>query len=368
MAKSEQPALESFSQLLSPWIGELPEFLYLVLDTLLIFFAAIAVQFFAVRAVRLALKAAHKTRNYWDVSALEALKKPLILLVWGVAISSVLIKWLPLLHLSDTSLVEDIRRSTLLAAITWFVWGLVYRVEKYMLADDTHQSQFDQTTINAFSKAIRCVIVVVGVLLLLQSFNYNISSLLAVGSIGGIAISFAAKDLLANFFGGLMIYLDRPFSIGDWVRSPDREIEGTVEHIGWRRTVIRTFDKRPLYVPNSVFTNIAVENPSRMSNRRFYETIGIRYSDAINGAAIVADVKAMLKAHEAIDTNQTMIVNINKFADSSIEFFIYTFTKTTNWVEFHEIKQQLLMEIYQIIQSHGAEVAFPTQTIELNSQ
>ena len=91
---------------------------------------------------------------------------------------------------------------------------------------------------------------------------------------------FAAKDLLANFFGGLTIYLDRPFAVGDWIRSPDREIEGTVERIGWRLTLIRTFDKRPLYIPNAVFTTIAVENPSRMHNRRIYETIGIRYDDA----------------------------------------------------------------------------------------
>lgn len=68
-----------------------------------------------------------------------------------------------------------------------------------------------------------------------------------------------------------MIYFDRPFKVGDWIRSPDRQIEGTVERIGWRMTIIRTFDKRPLYVPNSVFSSIVVENPSRMLNRRIYE-------------------------------------------------------------------------------------------------
>ena len=78
----------------------------------------------------------------------------------------------------------------------------------------------------------------------------------------------------------MFVYLDRPFAVGDWVRSPDREIEGTVENIGWRVTRIRTFDKRPLYIPNSIFSQIAVENPSRMSNRRIKETIGIRYDDA----------------------------------------------------------------------------------------
>ena len=107
-------------------------------------------------------------------------------------------------------------------------------------------------------------------------------------------MGFAAKDLLANFFGGMMIYMDRPFSVGEWIRSPDKEIEGTVEDIGWRLTRIRTFDKRPLYIPNSVFANISVENPSRMTSRRIYETVGIRYDDIDKMDLIVAQVKGML--------------------------------------------------------------------------
>ena len=170
---------------------------------------------------------------------------------------------------------------------------------------------------------------------------------------------------MANFFGALMIYLDKPFSVGDWVRSPDQEIEGTIEDIGWRRTVIRTFDKRPLYVPNSVFNTISVENPSRMANRRIYETLGIRYDDISVMSTIVDSVKSMLTEHEAIDNSQTMIVNFDAFGPSSIDFFIYTFTKTTDWILFHEIKQDVLLKIAEIIEQAGAEIAFPTQTLHL---
>jgi MscS family membrane protein len=138
-----------------------------------------------------------------------------------------------------------------------------------------------------------------------------------------------------------------------------------VEKIGWRVTCIRTFDKRPLYVPNSTFTTIAVENPSRMTNRRIYETIGIRYDDVDKMAPIIDDVKAMLKEHPEIDTGQTLIVNFNAFASSSLDFFVYTFTKTTNWIKFHEIKQDVMLKIINIIESHGAECAFPTSTIHL---
>jgi MscS family membrane protein len=221
--------------------------------------------------------------------------------------------------------------------------------------------------VGAIGKLLRLSIIITTALVVLQSFGYSVSGVMAFGGIGGIAVGFAAKDLLANFFGGLMIYLDRPFKVGDWIRSPDKEIEGTVEEIGWRQTRIRTFDKRPLYVPNGTFANISVENPSRMTNRRIYETIGVRYEDAGHVPAIVADVHAMLRQHGEIDQQQTLIVNLNSFGASSVDFFVYTFTRTTNWVRYHDIKQDVLLRILNIIEGHGAEVAFPTRTLHLAS-
>ena len=130
--------------------------------------------------------------------------------------------------------------------------------------------------------------------MLLQAFGFSISGVLALGGVGGIAIGFAARSLLANFFGALMIFLDRPFSVGDWIRSPDRDLEGTVESIGWRVTQIRTFDQRPLYVPNSVFTEVSVENPSRMNNRRITRPLVFVTSDLSQMPGIVDDVNNML--------------------------------------------------------------------------
>ena len=224
----------------------------------------------------------------------------------------------------------------------------------------------DPTTVGALGRLLRLIVTVIIVLIVMQNYGYSISGILAFGGIGGIAVGFAAKDILANFFGGLMIYLDRPFKVGDWIRSPDKQIEGTVEDIGWRQTRIRTFDKRPLYVPNATFANISVENPSRMTNRRIYEYIGVRYDDAAQVASIIASVKQMLKEHPEIDNNQTLIVNLDRFGASSLEFFVYTFTKTTDWVRFHEIKQDVMMKIMGIIEESGAEFAFPTTTVHLS--
>jgi MscS family membrane protein len=222
----------------------------------------------------------------------------------------------------------------------------------------------DPTTLHALAKLLRLSVVISAALIALPTLGIEITALLAFGGVGGIAVGFAAQDLLSNFFGGMMIYLDRPFAIGDWIRSPDREIEGTVEHIGWRLTVVRTFDKRPLYIPNSVFNKLALENPSRMRNRRIKETIGIRYGDADKMAVIVRDVKDMLQKHEEIDTSQTLIVNFNEYGASSLNFFIYTFTKTTNWIEFHRIKEDVMLKIIEIVHGHGADFAFPTMTLD----
>jgi MscS family membrane protein len=150
------------------------------------------------------------------------------------------------------------------------------------------------------------------------------------------------------------------------VRSPEKEIEGTVEHIGWRLTRIRTFDQRPIYVPNAAFTTLVVENPSRMLNRRIFETIGVRYADVDALSTIIDEVRTMLEQHEEIEAEErTLMVNFNAFGASSLDFFVYTFTKTTVWAEYHRVKQDVLLRIAAIIRDHGAEVAFPTRTLHL---
>ena len=128
--------------------------------------------------------------------------------------------------------------------------------------------EIDKTTIKALGRVVRITIVVTAVLVGLDTLGFNIAGLMAAGGIGGLAIGLAAKDMLANFFGGVTVFIDRPFGIGDWILLEEKGIEGVVEEIGWRQTTIRKFDKRPVYVPNAVFTTASVENPSRMTKSR----------------------------------------------------------------------------------------------------
>ena len=250
--------------------------------------------------------------------------------------------------------------------LTWFLLRFARGYEDIYIAEQQSSGALtDLTFVRAIGKLARASVAITAALVALQTFGISIAGLLAFGGMGGIAVGLAAQDLLANVFGGVTIYLDRPFSVGDWIRSPDQEIEGTVEDIGWRRTLIRTFDKRPLYVPNASFTKISVENPSRMSHRRIYETIGVRYDDIDRVPIILAEIREYLIGSAFIDDSQTLMVNFNQFGPSSLDFFIYCFTHTTVWTQYHKEKEEVLLHISSIIARHGAEIAFPTRTLHV---
>ena len=355
----------NFSESLYSWVGQ--HYLW-VLELFIVVFAVLLAGYFVNLLVdRFSLKAKN-TLTVWDDALIEACRKPIVWLIWilglnfaaGIAAKKIESDWL--------LIIEPVNRLAVIFLGALFLNNFIKRAESNLIDPKFTSKPMDTTTVRAVARLLRAAVLITSFLIAMQLFGYSVSGLLAFGGIGGIAVGFAAKDLLANFFGGLMIYLDRPFSVGDWVRSPDQEIEGTVEDIGWRLTRIRTFDKRPLYIPNCVFANISVENPSRMSHRRIFETIGIRYSDIDKIDQIVQKVRCMLQGHRSIDSSETLIVNFNQFSSSSIDFFVYTFTRTTDWIDFHQVKQEILLNISDIIISEGAEVAFPTTTIDLSEE
>ena len=215
-------------------------------------------------------------------------------------------------------------------------------------------------------RILKILVVVITALIIMQEIGLSISGLLAFGGVGGLIVGLAAKDLLSNFFGGMMIFFDRPFRVGEFIKSPDRNIEGIVEKIGWRLTVVRTFSKNVLYIPNTAFSSIIVENATRMSNRRINETIGIRYDDLNKMTDIIKDVNNVLESNPDIDQTQKAKVYFKSFSASSCDFFIYAFTKTKDWEEFLRIKQDVLLKVAEIIEQHNAEIAYPTTTVFIN--
>jgi MscS family membrane protein len=309
---------------------------------------------------------ASKTKNLFDDAVIGAMQVPVnygILLYAAWYVVDLIEKQFSITLFAEEKSMFIVANAILFA---WFVLRLI-KIREHQILKGELETKSDRTTIGMIFKILRVVVLVLTLMVVFQTLGLSISGIVAFGGVGGAAVAFASKDLLANFFGALMIFLDKPFAIGDWVRSSEKNIEGTVEHIGWRITRIRTFDKRPLYVPNSVFAQISIENPSRMTHRRIYETIGVRYKDFSQVHAICKDIEGMLKDHQDIDEGQTLMVNFNKFADSSLEVFVYCFTHTTHWQTFHQIKQRVLLEVGEIIVRNNAEMAFPSHSVYIEN-
>ena len=331
--------------------------------------AAMLLDFLQRRLMRRLEAIVSSTTNLWDDALFHAMIRPLSLLIWVVGIS-IAIQVIPVREegglLADDWVVH-VRQVGILCAIAWFLASFIGNIENNIIRVAEKDGRgVDRTTVHALGRVLKITVIVTAVLVGLDTLGFNIAGLMAAGGIGGLAVGFAAKDMLANFFGGVTVFVDRPFGLGDWIVIKDNGIEGVVEDIGWRQTTIRKFDKRPVYVPNAIFTTASVENPSRMTHRRINETIGVRFDDIGAMQAITRDVRDMLRSHPEIDDSQTLMVHFDAIDASSLNFFIYCMTHTVEWTKFHEVKQDVLLKICDIIAGHGAEVAFPTRTVKID--
>ena len=300
------------------------------------------------------------TKTQIDDHLIRAISAPLKVLIWY--------GWLYLSLRELTSEIQSLGQIvsyisiTPVFILTWGILRLISSVENFMLESE---GSFDKDSVRLFARLMKILFVFAIILGVAQFYGYAISSILTLGGVGGIVVGFAAKDMLANVFGGLMIQMDKPFSTGDWIRTSDRSIEGVVEKIGWRMTRIRTFSKNPVYVPNGIFATIPIETPSRMTNRQIYEVIGIRYDDIAQMESIIEKVQVLLANNKHIANDQPCRVYFDVFNASSLDFVIWAFSSDTEVGEFKKMKGKLLLDIAQIIADHKAEIAYPTQTLHI---
>ena len=359
--------------LISSWVESVSALVGLKpwsLTVFLIILAALLIDFIQRKLMKRLEALVASTTNLWDDAVFKAGVRPLSLVIWliGITLAAQVIPVQGENQLLGAGLVTNIRQVGLLFAIAWFLVAAVKNIEGNIIERARQDGRdIDQTTVHALGRVLQIAIVVTAILIALDNLGFSISGLMAAGGIGGLAIGLAAKDMLANFFGGVTVFIDRPFSVGDWIVLQEKNIEGVVEDIGWRQTTIRKFDKRPIYVPNAIFTTASVENPSRMTNRRIYEVIGLRHSDLNQMATITDEVRKMLAGHDEIDEQQTLMVNFDAFNASSVDFFIYCMTHTVNWQRYHRVKQDVLLKIGEIVNEHGGAVAYPTRTIEVET-
>ncbi len=219
--------------------------------------------------------------------------------------------------------------------------------------------------IPVFNKFIKAIVLILGFFVIVQEWGFNIGALITGLGIGGVAVALAAKDTVANFFGSLMILFDTPFKIGDWIETS--KMEGVVEDIGFRSTKVRTFAQALVSVPNSILANEVITNWSKMGKRRITYKLGIKYStDVEKIKRVVSKTRLMLENHPEIDS-ETIFVYFNEFADSSLNIFLYFFTKTINWKKYLEVREDVNLKIIEIFEKEHVEFAFPSASVYIEN-
>jgi len=212
-------------------------------------------------------------------------------------------------------------------------------------------------------KSLKVLAAVMAVLFLIQNMGYSVSGLVASLGLGGLTVALAAKDAVSNFFGSIIIILDSPFKIGDWIKTGG--VEGTVEEIGFRSTKIRTFEKSLVTVPNFAIANQSVENFTNRDRRRIKFNIGVEYRTPVEKIErALAGIRGLIESDPGIRTD-FYLVNLNRFGDSAIEIFVYCFTNTTVWKEYMEIRERFHLAILRLLEGEGVGLAFPSQSIYL---
>ncbi len=255
--------------------------------------------------------------------------------------------------------IVKIKDIAIILTVSWYALKTITDIGKIY----THKAH-----INILIKLSQISIIVSSTFFIFDKFGLNISGILTFGGISGIAAGLAAKDLLANFFGSIAINLDRPFTIGDRIISPDKEISGTVKEIGWRLTQIMTYEKRPIYIPNSLFATIIVQNDSRMTHRRINDKLRIRF-EKIESITIIRDeVERMLKENRNLDTHQTTIARLDAIGDKIFTLHLYAFTNTTEWKQYKIVREHILLKTASIITSLGCKLVFPEADVETHEE
>jgi MscS family membrane protein len=337
---------------------------------ILIFFAIIFIfQIFKKIFVKTVISFIHtftkKTKNKIDDNLLNIVDKPFRFMF---SITGFYVAYISL-NLPKNNPIEDGFFLTIKTLFIFSIFWALYRAEETinLLVRKKFQSnpEIAESFLPLFNKAVRLIIFVVGATVIIQLWGYNIGALITGLGIGGLAIALAAKDTLANFFGSIMILFDKPFKIGDWIICDG--IEGIVEDIGFRTTRIRTFSKALVSIPNAHVSTNATINWSRRDRRRIKYSIGVTYSTTRSQMIeAVTKINEMLKNHEQIH-NESLMVYFDEFADSSMNIFVYCFTKTSNWEKYLQIKQDVNLKIMEIFEEIGIEFAFPSMSVYLEN-
>lgn len=303
-------------------------------------------------------KLAKRTTTYYDDKIISALKKPVSFgfVVIGLHLFFALIFW-------ETQTIKNILNTLIVFDIFWAIIAIANALRGlFHQTTAKFNSELSREMGDFILKMVKILIGGLGLATILQVWGINVTALIASLGLGGLAFALAAKDAASNLFGSFALLADKSIRIGEWIKVGDSE--GVVEAIGMRTTKIRAFNHSLITVPNQLVANTPIENFSRRGIRRIKMNIGLTYTTSSEQITkIVEEIKYMLHNHEGISQDDTLLVNFDSFGDSALKIFIYTFTSTSNWDKYLDIKEDIHLKIMHIIEDNGSSFAFPSQSI-----
>lgn len=319
---------------------------------------------FSKKVFKLIMNITKKTKNDFDDKLIIAFDKPIRVLYTTLSIFiSFRVFMLSFgISMKDIEFDDKFLSSIGIAVFAWGFYNLT--LEKSVLFDSMKKKfgiKVDRILFPFISKCFRLVIISFAVLSIAPIWGINIQTFVTGLGLGGLAFSLAAKDAAANVIAGIIIIAEKPFNIGDWISASS--IEGIVEDISFRSTKIRTFAQEIVTVPNSDIANASITNYSRRGKRRISFNLGVMYSTPKEKIQTCIDrIEIMLRNHDDIH-KETIIVNFNQFNSSSLDIFLYFFTKTTDFDRYLMIKQDVNFKILDILNEEGVSCAFPSTSI-----
>lgn len=321
---------------------------------------------FAHLFARIAFPFAEKTDTIYDDLFLVAINKPLeLLFVIGGFWVGVQILQLPTEPINAAKFAHGVLKLLITVDVAWAAYNLVSLAEVWLSQwVSSSESDLDDHLLPFARKFLRIAVVIIAVLIVVQNLGFSIAGLIASLGIGGLAVALAAQDTLANVFGSFMIIADRPFRIGDMIKYDN--VEGKVEEVGFRSTRIRTLDRSLVSVPNRLITNTAVNNLTRMSERRVRITISLTYDTTpAQMRQAVESIRTILAGHVGLDQTSSLVY-FNDFGASSLDILVQYFTLSTGIPEHLAIREEIGLQIMEELEQLGLRFAFPSRTVYLH--
>ena len=305
-----------------------------------------------------------KTTTQIDDAVIEVLDGPLKFfpVVIGFFVAS------SYLDLSDNnqSFIDLINRSLITIFIFWLLHQLII---PFSFVIKNFESKISKPLVDWTLKGLKILVVVLGTVAILELWGIRVGPVIAGLGLFGVAVALGAQDLFKNLISGIMILMEKRFTLGD-VILVSGEVEGVVEQIGFRSTLVRRFDSTPVMVPNYKFAEQSVTNYTRRHHRRIRWLVGLEYRTTVEQLRNIRnEINTLIEKENdfAKNENASFYVRIDSFSDSSIDMLVQAFTLTNDWGEFLKIKEELAVKIIEIVEKNKAGFAFPSQSLYVES-